>query len=632
MTTFDRQTDRRTGDVWLRPIDGVTSPRRIISGAGAARSLRWSPDGSSLAFIAAPPAQKGAAARPQVQVWSLADGTTHQVTNFRNGVSDFSWSPEGGRMACVGSSPTENAATGLKGDARRAVRSRYKGDGGWLDDQRQHLWVVDLRSGAADQITQGDGWNDSDPQWSPDGSSIAFVSDRTGKLFDGSRQADIWVVAAKGGTPRKVSNHDLTGWAETGLSPMHSAPRWSPDGRQVAFLAQKEEDGSRAIWTAQSSGAGDAREVVHEVDVGTKDFIWRRNGYVYASDIRGDRQIFQASPETGHVIPLTRGAHTIDSFDLSSDGSRLVFTQNDFSQPDDIYTAAADGSQAQRLTHTNEALLSQLQLCTVTRIESRGADGVLIDGFLATLPGQSSRKSPMVVFVHGGPSLMFGDRWSFDMQVLCSSGVPVFYINPHGSSGYGSAFVDAIKLEWGGKPYTDLMQALQEVLVKNPWIDARRVGIIGGSYGAYLTDWTIGHTHRFAAAVSIATISDLVSLEGESAAAYGLAPSFGGDLFHNFDLYWKYSPIRTANQVTTPTLLLHGEADGVAPIGQAEEWFQALRHFGVPAEMVVFPRERHSGVIGYQPAHAVQAMQLINDWFARYLGLSSTPDAPQTPK
>jgi dipeptidyl aminopeptidase/acylaminoacyl peptidase len=223
----------------------------------------------------------------------------------------------------------------------------------------------------------------------------------------------------------------------------------------------------------------------------------------------------------------------------------------------------------------------------------------------------------MILMIHGGPNGMYGTSWNLEAQAYAARGWAVLMTNPRGSSGYGEAFQRGVNLEWGGKAYTDIMSGVDAAIQKYPWIDGNRLGVTGQSFGGFMTDWIVGQTSRFKGAVTLSGISDLISVEGTRDAYYGHDRDFGGDLWKNFDLYWKYSPIRNAAHVKTPTLVLHGDADQRVPISQGEEFFRALYHFGVPTELVVFPREPHS--LRTEPKHAVEVLQWQIYWFDRYV-------------
>ena len=226
----------------------------------------------------------------------------------------------------------------------------------------------------------------------------------------------------------------------------------------------------------------------------------------------------------------------------------------------------------------------------------------------------------MILSIHGGPAGMYGVDWFHEFQVYAAKGWAVFFTNPRGSTGYGRKFQRAIANEWGGKDYADIMNGVSAVLARNPWIDSTRLGVTGGSYGGFMTNWIVGHTNLFKAAVTLRSISNFISDEGTRDGAYGHREDFGGDLFDRFDFYWERSPLKYVRNVTTPLLILHSDNDYRVPIEQGEQWFRALRHFGKTAEIVFFPRENHNLTRTGEPKHLVESLNWQMYWFDRYLG------------
>jgi len=315
---------------------------------------------------------------------------------------------------------------------------------------------------------------------------------------------------------------------------------------------------------------------------------------------------------------VTKGARAVRSVDPG--GVRMVYAANDFTHLDDLYAADLDGSNERRLTGLNAKLWSQLRLAPVERLTYKGADGWDIDGFLVRPLGfEEGKRYPLVLSIHGGPASMYGVDWFHEFQVYAARGWGVFYTNPRGSTGYGQRFERGIEGEWGGKDYTDVMSGVEEVLRLHPWVDRGRLGVTGGSYGGYLTNWIVSHTNLFKAAVTLRSVTNFVSDEGTRDGAYGHREDFGGDLFERFDLYWERSPLKHAANVKTPTLILHSENDHRVPLEQAEQWFRALKHFGAPAELVIFPRENHNLTRTGEPRHLVESLNWQLYWFDRYL-------------
>ena len=244
---------------------------------------------------------------------------------------------------------------------------------------------------------------------------------------------------------------------------------------------------------------------------------------------------------------------------------------------------------------------------------------------------QPGGKYPMVLTIHGGPANMYGINWNHEFQVYASRGWAVLFTNPRGSSGYGIDFQRAVKLEWVGKAYEDIMLGVDAALARYPELDRERLGVTGGSYGGLMTNWIVSHTDRFKAAVTLRSISNFISVEGTRDAAYQHKRDFGGDLYQNFDLYWKYSPVRYAASVKTPTLVLHSDDDQRVPLEQGEQWFRALQHFHVPSEFVIFPRENHELTRNGEPKHLVESIEWQVYWFERYLMLNRNAKAPDAP-
>ncbi len=250
----------------------------------------------------------------------------------------------------------------------------------------------------------------------------------------------------------------------------------------------------------------------------------------------------------------------------------------------------------------------------------KGADGWPVDGFLVKpLNWQPGRTYPLVLSIHGGPAGQYGVDWFHEFQVYAAHGWGVFFPNPRGSTGYGRAFQRGIENEWGGKDYIDVMNGLDAVIASNPWIDTTRLGVTGGSYGGYMTNWIVGHTNRFKAAVTLRSISNFISDDGTRDGAYGHAGDFGGDIFQKYDLYWDRSPLKYVQNVTTPILILHSDNDYRVPIEQGEQWFRALKHYGKTAEIVFFPRENHNLTRTGEPRHLVESLDWQLYWFDKYL-------------
>ena len=304
-------------------------------------------------------------------------------------------------------------------------------------------------------------------------------------------------------------------------------------------------------------------------------------------------------------------------FALHAPSANVVYVAGDEGHPGELFAINAHTRAKRQLTDLNQALLNQVTLPVLEPFDYKGADGWDIQGFLAKpLDWKAGSAYPLILLNHGGPNNMWGFQWNPLLAALTGHGWAVLMTNPRGSSGYGESFQRGVDREWGGKAYDDIMLGVDAALARYPWIDRNRLGVAGASYGGFMTEWIVGHTNRFQAAAAIAGISDFISVEGIRDGFYGHSRDFGGDPFENFDLYWKYSPVRYASRIKTPTLVIHGENDQRVPISQGEEFFRALRHFDVASELVIFPREGHAI---REPRHVVELMGWEIYWFEHYL-------------
>jgi dipeptidyl aminopeptidase/acylaminoacyl peptidase len=641
LTKVDRAQNRRNSSIWMAATDGSRTPWQFTTAPQSSTSPRWSPDGKSLAFLSTRPAEStpsvapaaGSASagtaeplRTQVYLLSMNGGEAKRLTNLKNGVSVFRWSPDGTRLVVVSRIGPSDSRTDNKNrsDVRHYQNTSYKfNDTGWFDDRRTHLWIVDARSGEAKQITEGNDWNDSDPQWSPDGTRLAFVSNRTGKEYEENRNTDVWVISAAGGKLTKISDHDEA----------DNQPRWSPDGKWIAFTGEVHDRDHPKIWLAPSTGGAPSTLAANGLDLIPGGLEWSDDGksIYFETGVKGEYQMFRVDVAAKSISQVTSGARAVRAVDFNFGGGKMVYLVNDFKHLDDLYVANFDGRNERRLTNLNEVLWKQLKLADVERFTYKSSDNWDVDGFFVKPIGwQAGKKYPLILSIHGGPAGQYGVDWYQEFQVYAAKGYAVLFTNPRGSTGYGQKFERGIAGEWGGKDYQDIMNGLDAALQKYPWIDQQRMGVTGGSYGGFMTNWIVGHTDRLKAAVTLRSLSNFISDDGTRDGAYGHSSDFGGDIFQKMDLYWDRSPLKYAKNVKTPTLILHSDNDYRVPIEQGEQWFRALKHFGVTTEIVFFPRENHNLTRTGEPKHLVESMNWQLYWFDRFLNGNASavpPDA-----
>ncbi len=631
VTKIDKAQNRRNSAIWMAATDGSGKPWQFTTAPQNSTSPRWSPDGKSLAFLSSRPGEATPAAgadapKAQIYVLSMNGGEAKRITNLKNGVSLFRWSPDGMRMAAVGRiGPSDSKAENKdRSDVRHYKTTTYNfNDTGWFDDRRTHIWVVEMASGNAKQVTEGDDWNDSDPQWSPDGTRLAFVSNRSGKELEEDRNSDVWTISASGGPLTKISDH-----AEADVS-----PRWSPDGKWIAFTGEIHDRDHPKIFLASSTGGTSSTLAANGLDLIPGALRWSDDGksLFFETGVKGENHLFRVDVAAKSVTQVTSGPRAVRGVDFNFAGGKMAYMANDFKHLDDIYVADLAGKNERKLTSLNEALWKQIQFADVERFTYKSADDWDVDGFLVKPIGwQSGKKYPLVLSIHGGPAGQYGVDWYHEFQVYAAKGYAVLFTNPRGSTGYGQKFERGILNEWGGKDYQDVMNGLDAGLKKYPWIDTDRMGVTGGSYGGYMTNWILGHTDRFKAAVTLRSLSNFISDDGTRDGAYGHKSDFDGDIFQKTDMYWDRSPLKFASKVKTPTLILHSDNDFRVPIEQGEQWFRALKHFGVTTEIVMFPRENHNLTRTGEPKHLVESLNWQLYWFDRFVNGNTAavpPDA-----
>lgn len=601
---------------------------------------RWSPDGRSLAFVS------NRSGQPQIWLFSAEGGEPRQLTTCRHGARQPVWSPDGTRIlfstrlsvderADEEAPPsTDREASASAGDDRRVKRPmvidrlKYKSDeSGFFDGKYRHLAVLDLITGEVRQITEGP-YDHDGGAWSPDGTMIAFTANRTDDP-DRALIADVYVVSIRTDEWRRLTNG-------TGV---FSVPSWSPDGSRIACIGhEKEYAGAtlKRIWTIDLVSGGMTCVTrdwdVHVGDVAIGDMrsdhadrpvLWTPDGsgvYFLASD-RGSTGVYHAGLD-GSVSPVAGGERHVYAVTMDRERKTAVLAASDPLNPGDLYRLSLTTGVERRLTRINQALLDEVVLSRPEPLAFEAEDGWQIHGWIMKPVGwREGETYPLILEIHGGPHMMYGYTFFHEMQMLASRGYAVLFTNPRGSHGYGQRFVDACRGDYGGKDYRDLMNAVDYAVKTFAFIDESRMGVTGGSYGGFMTNWIVGQTNRFRAAVTQRSISNWLSFYGVSDIGYFFAADeIGANLYDNPDKLWQHSPLRHAAQVETPLLILHGERDYRCPIEQAEQFYAALKHQGkAPVRLVRFPDANHELSRSGDPVLRVERLRLIADWFDQYV-------------
>jgi dipeptidyl aminopeptidase/acylaminoacyl peptidase len=629
--TIDPEANQAHTRIWIADVDAGTPPEPLTAESGQCSQPRWSPDSQALAFVENREGTK--------QIWVQGPGGAEprQITRHPLGAFEPAWSPDGQRLAFLALGPNgrgDPLVVPETDDRRRTVRvteHRHKEDGvGFLGPYRNHVWVADLASGVARQITDG-AFDDQSPAWSPDGRQIAFVSDRAADRDQHYGGGAVHVVEIATGEQRRLTPDNERA----------AHPSWSPDGTRIAHPRCSIPDDSGPVnnhlWIA-GLAAGEARCLTAGLDrsagqspggyLTASPPAWSRDGASVFYSIADGCATHLYRVTADEVVPLTAGRLVVQSFSVDRAARRAALLVTDPVMPaevwlwEDGHSAPSTGERAslRRLSHVNDALVAQLALVHPQDLRLTRPDGTEIDGWLLAPPHPNNNPLPLILFVHGGPHNYVGDTFSFDNQLYAALGFAVLYVNPRGSGGYGEHFARAVCGDWGGKDFEDLMAMLDHVIARgNPPIDDKRLGITGGSYGGFMTCWAITRTSRFAAAVAGACISNLISYFGTSeiGASWNVR-EFGGPPEERLVWYVERSPVLHAAKVTTPLLLYHGEADLTCAIEQSEQMFAALHRLGKTVEFLRVPTESH-GVLGGSSAHRVAGREAIVGWFTRLL-------------
>ncbi|MGH9945210.1 MAG: prolyl oligopeptidase family serine peptidase, partial [Pyrinomonadaceae bacterium] len=595
VSEWNRRDVRRDSHIYLAPSSGAARPLRLTNGERGETQPQWSPDSTRIAFLAnrdAPRPDAGAATPPRNQVWSISvgGGEAAKITDEESGVTQFRWSPDGRRIAYV-------VRDTPKDKAERDKRKKEKFDAIVVDGELaySHLWVIDLDTRERKRVTEG-AYTVSDPQWSPDGKWLAYVHGRSGAQesaftdISEDRNSDVYVVpASSGGQPRQLT-------ASVGPD---AQPRWSPDGAWIAYTASEDP----ASWAAKTElmvvaagGGGQPRSLTagHHDSV-TSAPEWSPDGrFVYAGGAVGVYgQLLKVAVMGGEPAAVFESPGAYGGIDVSADGQMLAFTYNDARSPDEVYVATSGGKAVKRLTDFNpQAKNFQTADTDVIRWKSP-ADGLEIEGLLVKpLDYQQGKRYPLILQIHGGPYGRFSRGFNARAQIFAANGYAVLQPNPRGSTGYGHKFSTANVKDWGGKDFQDIMSGVDEA-IKMGVADPENLFVMGGSYGGFMTFWTVTQTERFRAAIGHAGISDWYSFHGQTDVPGLLEYGFGGTPWAAREVYERWSPMRHVDRAKTPLMITHGEQDRRVPIAQAEQFYRALRKRGVPVVFVRYPREGH---------------------------------------
>jgi dipeptidyl aminopeptidase/acylaminoacyl peptidase len=633
--TANLKDDKNYERIWMVPVSGGAAIP-LTADEMTSSHPRWSPDGKFLAFISARGGTGGDdddADKKQVWLLNREGGEAQKLTDTIQDVQSFAWSPASDRMVLLLQDPSQeeleaarDKAKGLKAKPKPRPwvidRLHFKEDElGYLDRRRTHLYVFNIADRTQTQITSGD-YDDSDPAWSPDGSMIAFASNRTAEP-DLNYNTDIWTVSASNTDKGKSLVQVTTGPGS------EAAPAWSSDGKWIAFTTQLDaklfQYATDHIGVAPATG-GAAKVLTLPLDRNSTVPRFSADGkWIYfIADDDGTQNLLRVSATGGQIQRPIGGRKMLESYSLGEDGA-VAAVVGELTDPAELYYLPAEG-ELRKLTTTNDALMAELRLPEVEYVHFKSKDGTTVAGYLYKPPDyQPGVRYPTILKPHGGPVWAYYAEFNFDPQLFAANGYVVLTPNPRGSSGYGQDYCKAIFADWGDKDFADDM-AMVDYAVAQGISDPDKLGVGGWSYGAISTNFIITQTTRFKAAIS-------------GAGEFLYITNWGHDLYsrdweyelglpwQNRALWEKLSPFNRVTKITTPTLIMGGDVDSNVPVINGEQMYQSLRRLGVPTLLVVYPGQFHEFT---RPSFIKDRYERYLDWYGHYVKGEGPAIPPQT--
>jgi len=617
VTTVDLEGNKTSTNLWVASLDRKAPPRRLTTSTKSDRHPRWSPDSAKVLF------ESNRSGETELWVIDLTGGEARQLTTIATGASNGIWSPDGKTVGFTSAVYPEFSDKPFaeadklnkkkleeteKGPVKAKVFTRlfFRHWDDYVADKRQHLFVVPAAGGEPRNVTPGD--RDAYPTsttfsvgddftFSPDGTHLVFtaVPDRDEAW---STNYDLCRVPVTGGTVETMTKGNLAA---------DGSPRFAPDGKRLAYRAQKKAGYEADKWDIlvtecglDGAVKGEAKNVTASKDVSVSEFVWLKDGrsLLFTADDAGGTLIFETHVEDSQVEEFARGG-MVGSLSTDREGNRLAFQQAAMNHPARVVVTgtARGGENSPFVIDANEKLLSELDLPRPESVSVK-VEGAQMQMWVLKPPGfDESKKWPVAYLVHGGPQGAWEDGWSFrwNPELWAAQGYVVVLPNPRGSTGFGQKFVDEISGDWGGKCYRDLMTGLDYV-EKLPYVDKDRIAAAGASFGGYMMNWFAVNTGRFKTLITHCSVWNLDSMWGTTDELWFDEYEHGGLPWDKPESYSKFSPQRKAanlGKFKTPMLVIHNDLDFRCPVGQGHELFTALQRQGVPSRFINFPDEGH---------------------------------------
>jgi dipeptidyl aminopeptidase/acylaminoacyl peptidase len=610
VSSADTAKDKGNTDIWMVSWDGLQTVQ-LTNSDESENTPRWSPDGKYISFTSDRNSDKDSEKITQLWLMDTRGGEAKKITNIKGDLDEYAWSPDGKKI--VMTIKDEDFSDTAKTKVRLPFvmdRFQFKKDiKGYVENRYTHLYVFDIATKKTDTLTKGN-FDEAAPAWSPDGTQIAFASNRTADK-DKNENTDIWVMDAKAG----ATMLQLSTW---GGEDTH--PKWSPDGKLIAYSSSSSNQnftmyGQNNIAIIPSKG-GAVQLLATSLDRPVSDIHWSKDGQQLNFLVEDDRKqyIAKLNINSNNVETVVGGERCFYSIDNSANTGAMVAAMSEPQMPGEIY--AIENNVARRLTHVQVAFVNAIQFANVEGFTSTSKDGTKVSGILYTpATAKTGLKLPLILFIHGGPVAQDMYEFDFTRQMLAAGGYAVAGVNYRGSNGRGVAYTKAIYADWGNKEVADILGAAN-YLVEKGMADEKNMGIGGWSYGGILTNYTIATDTRFKAAASGAGSSLQLTMYGIDQYITQYETELGTP-WKNPKKWMDLSyPFFNADKIKTPTLFMASEKDFNVPTAGAEQMYQALRSIGVPAQLIIYPGQFH-GIT--TPTYLIDRYDRYLKWFGKYL-------------
>ncbi|MCK4856776.1 MAG: S9 family peptidase [candidate division Zixibacteria bacterium] len=617
--------------IYLVNVDG-SNLRQYTFGEVSDSAPVFSPDGKTIAFISKRGKKKG------IYVIPRHGGEARLLVEKDGAFSELSFSPDSKKILCIfrkdDEVPKDKQGKKEPPVYRHITRMIYKMDAvGFFPKAEGQIWTFDIATGKGKALTRG-GRGKESPSYSPNGRQIVYITNIRKQPDIDVGLTDIFVMPTGGGKSRKIATPDGPAYL----------PQFSPDGNSIAYLGHDNPNDPWGvtnfhIWKVPVRG-GKATDLTKKLDRQAFDLTisdtaemgstmppyWSADGkwiYFQVSDA-GSTHLYRVSASGRKMETIVSGKLHVVGFSLAGKTTRAALVVANHTTPAGIHVADVNRkSKPQCLTEFNKELTKTTAIGKPEEVIFRAYDGYPVHGWiLKPFNFSPRRKYPSILQIHGGPRVQYGNTFFHEMQFLAAQGYVVYYANPRGGQGYGEKHADTITANWGTVDHEDCM-AFADFMEKKPYIDRRRMGVTGGSYGGFMTNWIVSHTNRFAAAVTQRSVVNLESMFGSSDFGFHMPREIAGDKkatpFSHPDSYRRQSPLTYVTNIRTPLLIIHSEQDLRCPIEQAEQLFISLKMLNRKVEFLRFPGEPHGLSRDGRPDRRQVRLEWILKWFNRYL-------------